>query len=84
MREPTGLELLELERQRELAGEPEEPDAADAYAIDAYAGSSIQPESRLAMLQGLVLQGVATGVQSLPSFGDGLRSVVLRMSAPRA
>ena len=78
VREPTGLELLELERQRELVGEPEEPGVADAYA-----GSSIAPESRLAVLQRLVLQRVAAGVLSLPSFGDGLRSVVLRMAAPR-
>jgi hypothetical protein len=75
VREPTGLELLELERQRELAAELAEPNAPDALA------ASVQPEGCLASLR-----RIATSVLGFASFGGGLKSVVLRLSAsvPRA
>lgn len=75
VREPTGLELLEMERQRELAAELAELEASDASA------AGFQPESRLAPLR-----RVAAGALRLASFGDGLKSAVLRLGAsvPRA
>jgi len=68
VREPTGLELLELERQRELAAELAEQQAADAL-------SCIRPTGRLA-----ALRRIATGVLSIANFG-GLKSVVVRLPA---
>ncbi len=70
VREPTGLELLELERLRELAAE-----LAEQQARDGLAGRT-PPESRLA-----VLRRLAASVMSFASFGGGAKTVVLRTSA---
>jgi hypothetical protein len=70
LREPTGLELLELERQRELAAELAEQRAADALE------GGTEPEGRLA-----ALRRFASGVLSYANFGGGLKSVVVHLPA---
>jgi hypothetical protein len=70
VREPTGLELLELERQRELAAELAEQRAAEAF------DGSMPPEGRLA-----ALRRIAAGILSFAGLGGGLKSVVVRLPA---
>jgi hypothetical protein len=68
LREPTGLELLEMERRRELAAELAEQQGVDAL-------NCIRPEGRLA-----TLRRIAARVMSYANFG-GLKSVVVRLPA---
>jgi hypothetical protein len=70
VREPTGLELLELERRRELAAELAEQQGVDAL-------NCVRPEGRLAALRRFGA-GVAGNVAS---FGAGLKSVAVRLPA---
>jgi hypothetical protein len=65
VREPTGLELLELRRQQGLEDEPEEFEAEDAPVLRVEA-------------ERLVLLRVANGLANLATFGDGLRSMLVR------
>lgn len=65
VREPTGLELLELRRLQGIEDEPEELEAADAPALHVEA-------DRLVMLR------ISTGLANLAAFGDGLRSMLAR------
>jgi hypothetical protein len=73
VREPSGLELLELRRQQGLDDELEEFAAEDTPALRVEA-------DRLVMLR------ISTGLASLATFGDGLRAMLVRTwaVAPRA
>jgi hypothetical protein len=68
LREPTGLELLEMERRRELAAELAEQQGVDAL-------NCVRPEGRLAELR-----DIAARAWRSVNF-DGLRSVVVRLPA---
>jgi hypothetical protein len=69
IREPTGLELLELRRLQGLEDESEELEAEDAPALCVEADR-------------LVLLRISTGLANLATFGDGLRSMLVRKWAP--
>jgi hypothetical protein len=70
VREPTGLELLELERQRELAAE-----LAELRAMPVIAGD-VQPEIRFAGLR-----RIAAGIGNFADLAGSAKSVVLRFPA---